>query len=269
MNKVESELMNILVKQIGYQEQGKNITKYSRWFDVEAWQFFNTKKQGAEYCAIGQIWAVCQVLGTAQTREFFGFPAPKYNCAAGCGYFYDYLKKKGYQTTKDKLKPLDYVFFKSGKSCSHVGIVEKVDSSKIYCIEFNVDNKVKRVTHNRSSNIYFGFMSPDWSKAHWIGEAQAPAPAPLPAKPEAPAAPTDELKAGQLMIVSIKHAGSELMLRAYPSGSAPIIQRMKKGWKVTYLGEKSGSWLKVRCNKLIGWSCQHEASKDYDYLTKA
>lgn len=257
MNKVESELMNILVNQIGYQEQGKNITKYSRWFDVEAWQFFNTKKQGAEYCAIGQIWAVCQVLGAAQTREFFGFPAPKYNCAAGCGYFYDYLKKKGYQTTMDKLKPLDYVFFKSGKSCSHVGIVEKVDSLKIYCIEFNVDNKVKRVTHNRSSNIYFGFMSPDWSKAHWIGENGAPA------------APTDELKAGDILIVSIKYNYSFLSLRAYAYTSAPILKKMKKGTKVTYLGERSGSWLKVSCGNLIGWACQHEASNDYDYLTKA
>lgn len=267
MDKVESELMNLLISQIGYHETGKNITKYSRWFDVEAWQFFNTKKQGAEYCAIGQIWAVCQVLGTTQTREFFGFPAPKNNCAAGCGYFYDYLKKKGYQTTMDKLKPLDYVFFKSGKSCSHVGIIEKVDSKKLYCIEFNVDNQVKRVTHNRSSNIYFGFMSPDWSKAHWIGENGA-APDPLPAKPEEP---TNVLKAGDLMIVTTKN--TELMLRAYASTSAPTIQRMKKGWKVTYLGEESknstGLWYKVRCNTIVGWACAKQNGVSYSYLTKA
>lgn len=85
---------------------------------------------------------------------------------------------------------------------------------------------------------------------------------------EAPAAPTDELKVGQLMIVSIKYNSSYLSLRAYASTSAPTLKKMKKGTKVTYLGERSGSWLKVSCGNLIGWACQHESGKDYDYLTK-
>lgn len=272
MYKALEEILKLAASQIGYKEdtsKGKNWTKYSRYFDVEAWQWFNTKKQGSEWCAIFICWLFTQVLGNKPALSFLGCPAPKNNCAAGCGYLYDYMKAKGYKSDIWVVEPGDIVFFKSGSKCAHVGIAESVSGGKVITIEGNKDNQVKRVTHNISSNIYFGVMSPDWSMAHWIGEKEEISPAPLPAKPEAPAAPTDELKMGQLMIVSIKNAGSELMLRAYPSGSAPIIQRMKKGWKVTYLGERSGSWLKVRCNKLIGWACQHESGKDYDYLTKA
>lgn len=268
MEKSLSEILKLAASQVGYKEKPDNNTKYSRYFDVEAWQWFNTKKNpGTDWCAIFICWLFTQVIGNKPALSFLGCPAPKNNCAAGCGYLYDYMKAKGYKSDIKSVKPGDIVFFKKGSKCAHVGIAETVSGGRVITIEGNKDNSVKRVTHNISSDIYFGVMSPDYSKAHWVGEVLAPDP--LPAKPEAPAAPTDELKAGDILIVSIKYASSELMLRAYPSGSAPVIQRMKKGWKVTYLGEKSGSWLKVRCNKLIGWACQHETSKNYDYLTKA
>ena len=267
MEKSLSEILKLAASQVGYKETGKNQTKYARYFDVEAWQWFNTKKQGTEWCAIFICWLFTQVIGNKPALSFLGCPAPKNNCAAGCGYLYDYMKAKGYKSDIQKVKPGDIVFFKSGSKCSHVGIAESVSGGKIITIEGNKDNQVKRVTHNISSNIYFGVMSPDYSKAHWVGEASAPDP--LPSKPEAPATPTNELKAGDILIVSIKYASSELNLRAYPSVSAPVIQRMKKGWKVTYLGERSGSWLKVRCNNVIGWACEKEASKNYYYLTKA
>ena len=278
MYKALEEILKLADSQIGYKEEYINCTKYSRYFDVEAWQWFNTKKNGnpvkkvagTKWCAIFICWLFTQVLGNKPALIFLGCPAPKNNCAAGCGYLYDYMKAKGYKNDIKNVKPGDIVFFKGKKGeCEHVGICFDVDGNNIHTIEGNKGDQVKKCHHYKNSDIYFGVMSPDWSKAHWIGEKEEISPAPLPAKPEAPAAPTNELKAGQLMIVSIKHVGSELMLRAYPSGSAPIIQRMKKGWKVTYLGERNGSWLKVRCNKLIGWACQHEATKDYDYLTKA
>lgn len=270
MNAICTQVLDLAKRQIGYKETGKNETKYARFFDNEAWQWFNTKKQGAEWCAIFICWLFAQneTLGQKQALSFLGCPAPKNNCAAGCGYLYDYMKAKGYKSDIQHVKPGDIVFFKSGSKCSHVGITESVSNGKVITIEGNKDNSVKRVTHNISSNIYFGVMSPDWDKARFYEKKEEPAP--LPAKPEEPVKPSEpSLKAGDTLIVSIKYASSELMLRAYPSGSAPVIQRMKKGWKVTYLGDRSGSWLKVRCNNVIGWACQHESGKDYDYLTKA
>lgn len=83
--------------------------------------------------------------------------------------------------------------------------------------------------------------------------------------------PDEPLKAGDLMIVSTKY--TELMLRSYASTSAPILQRMKKGSKVTYMGEESdnstGHWLKVKYNNTVGWACAEEKGKGYKYLTKS
>ena len=79
-----------------------------------------------------------------------------------------------------------------------------------------------------------------------------------------------ELKEGDVLVVTTKY--TELMLRGYASVSAPIVQRMKKGTKVVYLGEKKTdnkyTWLKVRCGSVIGWSCEEEKGKGYKYLTK-
>lgn len=272
MEKSLSEILKLAASQVGYKEGPKdNQTKYANYFDVTAWQWFNGKKncipgeQGG-WCAIFICWLFTQVIGNKPALSFLGCPAPKNNCAAGCGYLYDYMKAKGYKSDINHVKVGDIVFFKSGSKCAHVGICVEVTDKGLYTIEGNKDNMVKKVQHNKSSNIYFGVMSPDYSKAHWVGEASAPDP--LPAKPENPVEP-DVLKAGDTLIVSIKYSSSDLNLRAYPSGSAPVLQRMKKGWKVTYLGERSGSWLKVRCNNIIGWACEKEASKNYYYLTKA
>lgn len=279
MNEVLEAILTLARSQIGYKEEYINCTKYSRFFDVEAWQWLNTKKNGnpakkvagTKWCAIFICWLFAQncTLGQKQALSFLGCPAPKNNAAAGCGFLYDYMKAKGYKSDIKNVKPGDIVFFKSKKGeCEHVGICLDVDGNNIHTIEGNKEDQVKKCHHYKNSDIYFGVMSPDWSKAHLYEKKEEPA-APA-AKPETPVKPSEpSLKAGDILIVSIKYASSELMLRAYPSGSAPVIQRMKKGWKVTYLGERSGSWLKVRCNKLIGWACQHEASKDYDYLTKA
>ena len=72
---IKSQVHSKFVSQIGYKETGTNITKYSTYFDTPkskggAWQFFNTKKQGAAWCAIFVIWVFCQILGPDKTRKF-------------------------------------------------------------------------------------------------------------------------------------------------------------------------------------------------------
>lgn len=251
------KVLDLAKRQIGYKESGKNDTKYARYFDVEAWQWFNTKKQGSEWCAIFICWIFCQneILGREKARRFLGVPQPKDNLAAGCGYFYDYLKAKGYKSTVANAKPGDIIFFKSGGKCSHVGIVEKADKTYIYTIEGNKGDAVARVKHRKDSNIYFGNTSPDYAS---LDKAEAPASDPAPVKPEpivpAPAAPkTYEMK--------VTTNVDPLRLRSYASGSAPTICLMKKGSIVTYLGSSSGDWLKVKYKTMTGYA--HKK-----YLTK-
>ena len=48
----KSKVIELAQSQIGYKESGTNITKYATYFDTTAWQFLNTKKQGAEWCSL-------------------------------------------------------------------------------------------------------------------------------------------------------------------------------------------------------------------------
>lgn len=173
MYKSLEEIIKLANSQIGYKETGNNHTKYSQYFDNNdgAWQWFNTKKQGSEWCAIFICWLFTQVIGNKPALSFLGCPAPKNNCAAGCGYLYDYMKSKGYKSTINNCKVGDIVFFKNGSKCSHVGICVEANEKSIYTVEGNKDNQVKKVQHNRTSNIYFGVMAPDYSKAIWVGES--------------------------------------------------------------------------------------------------
>ena len=249
--------LNLAARQVGYKEEkskGDNWTKYGRWFDTpgEGWQWFNTKKNAIPgpsggWCSLFICWLYCQkeILGRDKARKFLGCPEPKNNLAAACGYFYDYLKAKGYKSTIANAKPGDIVFFKNGSKCAHVGIVEKVDKNNIYTIEGNKGDAVKRVTHKRSSNIYFGIMSPDYASLDKALEPSEPvADKPAPVTPAAPAK--------VIYKVNTKH--DPLMLRCGAGTNFPIICRMPKGATVTYKGTTTGKWLKVQYKTMIGWA---------------
>lgn len=272
------KVLNLAARQVGYKEEkskGDNWTKYGRWFDTkgEGWQWFNGKKNGIPganggWCVVFICWIFCQneILGREKARKFLGVPQPKDNLAAGCGYFYDYLKAKGYKSTVANAKPGDIIFFKSGGKCSHVGIVEKADNTYIYTIEGNKGDAVARVKHRKDSNIYFGNISPDYAA---LDKAEAPASDPSPVKPE-PIIPAPVAPITYNMKVTTRY--DYLMLRAYASTSAPVLQKLKKGTTVIFQGEEkivSGStWVKVKFNSIIGWACKHESGVTYNYLTK-
>lgn len=259
-----NQFINLAQRQVGYKEdtsKGANWTKYSRWFDTTAWQWFNTKKQNSEWCAIFICWLFAQneILGKDKALKFLGCPAPKNNCAAGCGYLYDYMKAKGYQSSIDKAKAGDIIFFKNGSKCSHVGMIEKVDKTYLYTIEGNVSNMVKRCKRKRSAKTtIFGIMSPDWKAAEkLLGKTEEKTSAPASDVVTTPAAPVTSSK--PVYIVNTKT--DPLMLRAAAYGSAPIIARMKKGSEVTYLGTTTAGWMKVKYKTMVGWAWK-------DYLKK-
>ena len=248
MNKVLEEILKLADSQVGYKETGTNHTKYSQYFDNSdgAWQWFNTKKQGSEWCSIFICWLFTQVIGNKPALSFLGCPAPKYNCAAGCGYLYDYMKAKGYKSDISHVKPGDIVFFKNGSKCSHVGIAESVSAGKVITIEGNKDNAVKRVSHNISSNIYFGVMSPDYASAHWVGEKEDVKPADPAHKPE-PASPVQT-------VYTVNTNKDPLRLRTQPNTSCPTICLMPKGSKVTLIQIVNSEWMKVKYRTMIGYA---------------
>lgn len=167
MNAICEAVVNLAKSQLGYKETGNNNTKYSRFFDVEAWQWFNTKKQGAEWCAIFVCWLFAQncTLGQKQALSFLGCPQPKNNCAAGVPYLFDYLKNKGYKVDKAKGQPGDIIILNNKK---HVGIIEKIENGKYITIEGNKGNYVAHGSYVMTSSYITAIFHPAWENAHFF-----------------------------------------------------------------------------------------------------
>ena len=183
---MKNEILDLARSQIGYQEGSGNKTKYAKYFDTEAWQWFNTKKQGAEWCAIFICWLFCQVMGSDAARVFLGCPAPKNNCAAGVKYLNQYMTAKGYKVDKKTGQPGDVIFLNSNK---HVGLIEEVKDDKYITIEGNKSNKVARGSYGVSSSTVYAICRPAYAD-----NVSAPAPAPATSNSKYPGYTDEEVK---------------------------------------------------------------------------
>ena len=245
MNPICAQVIDLAKRQLGYKESGVNQTKYSRFFDVEAWQWFNTKKQGAEWCAIFICWLFAQneTLGQKQALSFLGCPAPKNNCAAAVPYLFDYLTKKGYKLIdKSKGQPGDIIVLYSKK---HVGIIEEVKNGKYITIEGNKGNYVAHGSYGINSSTISAVFHPDWDKAHFFKQKEE--------KPAAPAsAPAPAALVQTTYIVNTNK--DPLRLRTQPNTSCPSICLMPKGSKVTLISIINSEWAKVKYKTMTGYA---------------
>ena len=228
------KVLNLAQRQVGYKETGDNNTKYGRYFDVEAWQWFNTKKNpGTPWCAIFICWLFCQaeIIGKDRAYKFLGCPKNKNdNCAAGVPYLWQYLKARKWQVDKTKGQKGDIIFFNA--KCSHVGIIEKVDDSKYYTIEGNKSNMVKRCSYSKTSSSIYGLMRPAWSEIDPKEEVKPePMPIPEPVKPEPVTYPKYKVKTV---------TGEWLALRVAPNTKSVLIVRMDYGATVELVRTVSG-----------------------------
>lgn len=184
------KLVELFQSQAGYKEEkarGNNWTKYSRWFDVEAWQWFNTKKQGAEWCSIFVCWCLCQNsvgIGKNEVLKLLGIPSVKNNCAAAVPYLWDYLTAKGYRVANDKAQPGDIIILNNKK---HVGYVESYNGSKINTMEGNKGDYVARGSYAKNSSYISGVFHLPLEKYDKVEEPE-PVVLPKPTTPE-PTAP--------------------------------------------------------------------------------
>ena len=246
---MRDKIINLAQRQVGYKETGTNHTKYAQWFDTTGWQWFNTKKQGAEWCAIFVCWLFAQkeTLGKTKAYTFLGMPKNKNdNCAAACPYFWKYLKAKGYHVDKKKGQPGDIIFFNS--KCSHVGIIEKVEGNTYHTIEGNKSNQVKRCSYAKSSAAIYGIMHPNWAAVEPKPEpTPAPDPEPLPdptpdpAPVPTPPTPTPKPKTYPKYKVTAK---SGLNVRRGPGKGYGVVKTLKYDTTVTVYEQKNG-WGKI------------------------
>lgn len=226
--------------EIGYKESGTNITKYASYFDKNYPDFYNTKKQGAEWCDIFVDY--CILVNSADMNEaLYVTCQPSKSCGAGCSFSYDYYKKQGRVGNDPQIGA--QIFFGTGKKPTHTGIVVDVYGDSVVTVEGNSDNMVKRHTYKKSSSRIFGYGYPRYTE-----DAQQPAPAPDPQPqpaPEPTPASSNEYK--------VKTNGSKLRLRVAPNDKAAVLASMPNGSRVTVTAHQNG-WNRTTYKGQTGWA---------------
>ena len=115
-----------------------NFTCFSRDYD----NLMNTRKNGYAWCAMYASMMFVYAFGFEKAKSMIGG-----NLFCGCTLWYNTLKKKGQTSSTPKVG--DLIFFKgsSSNTSGHVGIVTKVDATKVYTIEGNTSSTAGMVAN--------------------------------------------------------------------------------------------------------------------------
>ena len=145
-----------------------NYTKYNR--DLKAWT--GVGSIDAQWCQAFVDWCFIEAFGVDVAKQLLG----KFTNYTPTGS--DQFKKRSAYTKRGKGKPKrgDVIYFYSSAKgrIGHVGIVYKVDSSKVYTIEGNTSGAstlvtngggVKKKSYSMTSTYIDGYGSVDYSVA--------------------------------------------------------------------------------------------------------
>ena len=155
------KVVDTAMAEIGYKESGVNITKYAAWIDKNYPDFYNTQKQGAEWCDLFVDYCVLANSDDEKEAEYV-LCQPKKSCGAGCSFSYDYYKQNGRVGNEPKYGA--QIFFGTGKKPKHTGIVVDIQGDSVITVEGNSDNMVKRHTYKQTSSRIFGYGYPRYTE---------------------------------------------------------------------------------------------------------
>ena len=110
-----------------------NYTKYAR--DLYTAGYYNGSKQGVSWCSVFVDW--CHFMAAGKNKAL----AQKCTCQSGvygasCTYSMQYYKSAGRFFTADP-QPGDQIYFGTGNSATHTGIVYQADDQRVYTVEGN------------------------------------------------------------------------------------------------------------------------------------
>lgn len=154
------KVIAIAKAEVGYKEAGTNKTKYAADFDSKWPAFYNTKKQGAEWCDIFFDWLFCQAYGPEQAREMLYQPAR--SAGAGCKYSAGYYRAAGAFFKTPQVG--DQIFFGTPGNESHTGIVVAVENDFVHTIEGNKNNAVRECKYALSDPSISGYGRPKYKE---------------------------------------------------------------------------------------------------------
>lgn len=162
------DVTKYIKSQVGYHEKksnkllytdknngSKNFTKYADM--IKSTNLLNGNKQGVAWCAVFLIACFWDMIkDEKKTHKVLSIP--NNSAAAGAYYFYKYMRKV------NEPREGDLIFFGTGKP-THVGYVYKVTSVKIYTIEGNSSDSVKKHTYLKNSKKIYGYTRPYYEEA--------------------------------------------------------------------------------------------------------
>lgn len=170
-----SDIVRIAREEIGYKEKrtnadldsktgnagAGNFTKYAR--DLDAIQYFNTPKQGFDWCAVFFNWCTVQLYGDGMTARAAQYqPNPKYNCGAGCTQQASYYRKNNAFFTEPQTG--DQIFYGTAGDEAHTGLVIEVSDRSVTTIEGNVNNEVELRIHSINDKTIVGYGRPKYEQ---------------------------------------------------------------------------------------------------------
>jgi len=189
-----NKLIETATKEIGYTEQGKNITKYAHDFDTKYPTFYNTKKQGAEWCDLWYDWTHVTSFGEETARRMLYQPVK--SAGAGCKFSAGYYKQN--KAFYSKPQTGDQIFFYVGGEINHTGMVVAVSGSQVVTIEGNSNNAVRKNYYSIADGHIAGYGRPNWSLV-----ADKPQPTPTPT-------PTGETCMIEMQVLSFGSVGEQV-----------------------------------------------------------
>lgn len=147
------------LNEVGYKEQGKNITKYAEYFDKNCPNFYNTKKQGAEWCDIFNDYCFVVNFGEGIARKMLYQPVK--SAGAGCKFSANYYKQNNAFYSEPKVG--DQIFFYVGGEINHTGRVVGVSGTQVITVEGNSNNQVQKKYYDKTTRSIAGYGRPNWA----------------------------------------------------------------------------------------------------------
>lgn len=166
-NEAVKKVLDLARGEVGYHEQGENVTKYAAYLDSIS-GFYNGAKNGFAWCDVFVDYLFVKSFGTTIGREMIC--QPMQSAGAGCLYSAQYYKQAGRWVSQPQ--PGDQIFFSyAAGEYSHTGIVESVSGGTVTTIEGNSSDSVARRNYSLSNGAIVGYGRPKWELAS--GDASA------------------------------------------------------------------------------------------------
>lgn len=173
------KVIQLALTQVGYHEQGSNLTKYAQELD-RITGFYNGSKNGYAWCDVFVDWCFVKAYGVVGAKELLC--QPDNSCGAGCRFSADYFKAKG-RFFRNNPQPGDQIFFSYQEGeVSHTGLVVEVTSYGVTTVEGNTSDMVARRSYALSDARIYGYGRPEWSAGAADPEPEQPEEEPQPAE---------------------------------------------------------------------------------------